>query len=221
MQHAVAERELSRDGEGFLALVDATDCAQRIESMSLDVLDVSRMEDGSFPLATSPVDLNLILQEAIRRHLGRAREDGLDLRAGTIEDRLFVIADSSVVARVLDNLIDNALRYSAEGGLVEIGARHVSPGVEIVVRDTGAGVAPAYRDKIFDRWFQNPSGSSRHHGVGLYFCRLAVEAHGGSIRVEGRSGDNRFIVSLPSVRGIKDSKDTTKEFDVPREKKYR
>ncbi len=209
---SVVERDIDAKTETALALDDASTCAHRIETMSLDVLDVARMEDGSFPLASKPVSLLQMVENTTRRHASRAKEEELSLELGFVDDRLVVIVDPSVVSRVLDNLIDNALRYTNPGGQVMLTAQQRGNAAEITVRDTGPGIAPEDRDRIFDQWFQVDSKSSRHHGVGLYFCRLAVEAHGGAIRVEGQSGDNRFIINLPGIMEIRETSDTTQEF---------
>ena len=211
---SVVEGEFEAGSEPAQALDDASVCAQRIEAMSLDVLDVSRMEDGTFPLASKPVGLHQLVKKTIRRHSMRAREEELTLELGYVDDRLLVIVDPSVVTRVLDNLVDNALRYTNPNGQVMVTAQQRGNSAEITVRDTGPGIAPADRDRIFDQGFQVGSKSSRHHGIGLYFCRLAVEAHGGTIRVEGQSGDNRFIINLPGVMETHESSDTTQEFAV-------
>jgi len=211
---SVVERDLTEDSEAIEAMTDAAVCAQRIEAMALDVLDVARMEDGAFPLTSRPIALHQVLESALRRQGNKARAQDLRLEIGLIDPRLVVIVDPGVISRVLDNLIDNALRYIDTAGQIMLMARRIDNAAEITVRDTGPGVAPEHRMRIFDQWFQADTTSVRHHGIGLYFCRLAVEAHGGTIRVEGQSGDNRFIVTLPGVIEVREASDTTQELVV-------
>ena len=105
--------------------------------------------------------------------------------------------DPYLFGRVLDNLVGNALRYAGAGGRVSLSSTSVDREVRVVVADTGPGIPADEQKRVFDQWYQVQGASRRHHGQGLYFCRLAVEAHGGTIHVEGLPGNNRFVVALP------------------------
>jgi signal transduction histidine kinase/pSer/pThr/pTyr-binding forkhead associated (FHA) protein len=188
---------LPSDPEASQALDDAMEGANRIVSMAEDLLTISRMEDGSFRLSTAAIPVTEALAHVIRRHARRAEELGVELELGLVEPQLKVTADPVVLGRVLDNLIGNALRYAGKGGRVALSGKRPEHTVDIVVTDTGPGVAPHERERIFEEWYRSSGRSARHHGIGLYFCRLAAQAHGGSIHVEGSPGDNRFVVSFP------------------------
>jgi signal transduction histidine kinase len=106
-----------------------------------------------------------------------------------------------MIHRVLNNLIDNALKYSPQNGEVIITAEIIADGKLVVkVKDQGPGVPDDYKNRIFERFVQIPSSGSRKRGsgLGLTYCRLAVEAHGGEIWVEDSpDGGSIFIFTLP------------------------
>ncbi len=185
--------------EEMEAMEDAEEIARRIVTMTEDMLTVSQLEEGELPLSTKAVSAVNVLERALRRHIAYAREYEIDLDTGPVVPGLSVIVDPKVFDRVLDNLLGNALRHAARGGRVRLSARFVSDQVEITVADSGPGVPPPDRERIFSEWYRASGRSGRHHGIGLYFCRLAAESLGGSIRVEGTPGDNRFIVSIPGI----------------------
>lgn len=204
-----------QESEEAGALEAATQCARRIVAMAEDVLDVSRMEEGTFPLETERVQVRSLMKDVIRRHKAQARECDVTLDLDDVDAHHCVLADGNVLARVLDNLVDNALRYAGEKGRVLFSLRTSRFSTELVVADTGPGIAPEHRDRIFEEWAQGDTNRhSRHRGIGLYFCRLAMEAHGGAIRVEGESKDNRFVLSLPTVEETETRSHTTDEVNV-------
>ena len=116
-------------------------------------------------------------------------------------------ADATLLGRALANLIDNALKFTPRGGQVVVSAERWSNGsglslVRCFVRDTGPGIPPEYRTRIFDRFVQiaNRPGLRRGTGIGLNFCQLAVEAHGGKIWVEDApGGGSEFSFTLQAV----------------------
>lgn len=193
------QMSLMASSEESVSLDAAHLCAKRIISMAEDVLDVSRMEEGTFPVETKRVSVWGLLTEALRRHAAQARELGIEIELGEVERDLHVLADAEVLSRVLDNLIDNALRYAGYGGSVRLEAQREHLATELCVIDSGPGIDPDQREQVFNEGVTvNPGELSRHHGIGLFFCRLAAKAHGGAIRIEGTSGDNRLVLSLPS-----------------------
>ena len=207
--------DLEEGSEEAVSLEAALGCSRRIVSMAEDILDVSRMEEGSFPLESERIQVRTLMNEVIARHQAQARDVAVSLELGDVDAQLRIYADPDVMARVLDNLIDNGLRYAGEGGSVRLGARRSRLSTELIVADTGPGVDPDDRDLIFEEWARaRRERHSRHRGIGLYFCRLAVEAHGGAIRVEGEREDNRFVVSLPVLEDVADKALTLDEIDA-------
>lgn len=196
--HSFIRGSLEANSDEMEAMDDAVEIARRIVDMSEDVLAVSRMEDGSFPLATRVVNAQQLLTRTLRRHASHAREQDVSVALGPIEEGLEIIVDPSLVDRMLDNLIGNAIRHAGDDGWVILGAGSNGTHAELIVSDSGPSVPPDQREQVFTEWYCTESTQARHHGIGLYFCRVASEAHGGTIRVEGTPGDNRFVISFPS-----------------------
>jgi signal transduction histidine kinase len=177
---------------------------QRVLSLVESLLDISRMQSGSMGLALAPVDLRLLADSVLSETQAQAGEYGLTLCNEVPLDLPQIPADAGKLGRVLVNLVDNALKYSPSGGKIVI---MVDPGSgnEIIIRvsDDGPGIPDEYREKIFERFAQIPHqrGRSRGSGLGLTFCKLAVEAHGGRIWVEPRpGGGSLFSFTLPLER---------------------
>ena len=115
-----------------------------------------------------------------------------------------VFADKDLLVRVLANVVENAIRNAPPGTSVTVSAARSQGGVELRVADRGPGIAPEMRDKVFDAFVQVDSGSERtfargSRGLGLTFCKLAIEAHGGQIAVEDGAPGAVFVVRLPEA----------------------
>jgi signal transduction histidine kinase len=136
--------------------------------------------------------------------MSQALEYGVILRNEIPEEFPQIRADLGKVTRVLTNLIDNALKFTPAGGQIILSAaRHGSHLIAVQVNDTGPGVPEEFREKIFERFSQVPGlvGRRRGSGLGLTFCRLALEAQGGRIWVEPRpGGGSSFVFTLPAAR---------------------
>jgi two-component system sensor histidine kinase TctE len=106
-----------------------------------------------------------------------------------------------MIRRCLSNLLDNALKFTPQGGRVTLSVAQGETAQVLALEDTGPGVPIEYRERIFERFAQIPGAAGRRRGtgLGLPFARLAIEAHGGSITVgEGSEGGARFEIVLPS-----------------------
>ena len=133
-----------------------------------------------------------------------ALEYGIILHNDIPDDLSAVRADLNKTTRVLTNLVDNALKFTPAGGQISLSAAHLTDGfITVKVSDTGPGVPEGYREKIFERFSQVPGlvGRRRGSGLGLTFCRLAIEAQGGKIWMEPRPGGGSiFMYTLPVSR---------------------
>jgi two-component system, sensor histidine kinase and response regulator len=130
----------------------------------------------------------------------RAKSAGIELKLEV--GASVVAADEDLLRRVLENLVDNAIRHSPEGSKIQLSSVQHEGGVEIRVADGGPGIEPAARERVFERFVQlenEPTIKRRGgRGLGLAFCKLAVEAHGGKIWIEeGRPGAV-FCLRLPA-----------------------
>ncbi len=182
---AEALRIARRGGTKLRSLVDA-------------ILDVARLEQGSVPLALAPVDLRSSVEEAfeLQRPLAEARR--LRLVNEVYAELPPALADRDLLSRILQNLLGNAIGFSPAEGTVRVGAALDGPGaLRVTVADEGPGIAPESRDRVFER-FVTGRGAASGSGLGLTFCRLAVEAQGGRIRVESApSGGALLAFTLP------------------------
>jgi signal transduction histidine kinase len=190
------------DAESMDVLRDVYVAATHMHRMVLSLLDVARSEEGSLELRPQPVPLN----EWFEQTLALTR---LQLRSNP--ERLVATVsggaapfDPAMLSRVVQNLLDNALKYSPAANPVLVTAG-LTPGggLRVVVEDSGRGVPPQDRERIFEPWARvkqedDAAVARASHGLGLAFCKRAVTAHGGTIRVEPvEPTGSRFVVELP------------------------
>jgi signal transduction histidine kinase len=142
-----------------------------------------------------------LAQDAVQQFRLQADERGIDLQVEVPGGPAIVEGDMSLLARVLDNLLDNGLRYTSDGGKVTLGLRESTQWVNVEVRDTGCGISPEDLPHVFDRFFgpQQQDAESDHAGLGLAIAKRIVELHGGSIEVDSHLGQGTtFSVTLPA-----------------------
>ena len=179
----------------------------RLDRLVVDIAEVSRLDAELSRARFEPVDVGRLIESLLGMWDARAGERGVRLafarpRAGTA----IVMGEESRLARVFDNLVDNAISFSPDGGLVEIAAARIGEDVVVAVEDEGPGIAPEAREAIFNR-FQSirPEGEAfgRHSGLGLAIAKAIVEGHDGRIeaedRYDGRTGA-RFVIRLSGVQ---------------------
>ncbi len=183
------------------ALHVARRSARRVLGMVEAMLDISRMQSGSMEIKLSETNLRAQATSLLADFIPQANEFGIILRNEVPPDLPTVNADQSKLVRVLTNLLDNALKFTPSGGQVILSAELFEENmVALSVSDTGPGIPEDYREKIFERFSQIPgqSGRRRGSGLGLTFCRLAIEAHGGQIWADSRpEGGSVFTLTLP------------------------
>ncbi|MDH3592672.1 MAG: hybrid sensor histidine kinase/response regulator [Planctomycetota bacterium] len=188
-----------------------SDAASRLHRMILDLLDIAGMEEGA--LAIDPVDVDALelLSQAIDDVDASARQRSVELVLDEKPDPCLIHGDPGMLRRVMDNLITNAVEHSPADSCVRVHCREREEGIELSVRDEGPGVPEEQRERIFDKFargnHKTPHGVNR--GLGLTFCRLAVEAHGGAIWVErSPEGGSVFRALLPAADTAEDSTGT-------------
>jgi two-component system, sensor histidine kinase and response regulator len=173
--------------------------ANRLTEMISQVLDVSRLEVGQMPVALAETDLVALLPSAVSG-LGPA-PNGVQVGYDLPGEPLLVSCDPDLISRVVGNLVGNAFKFARRNGEVRIGLAASNGRVRVTVTDDGPGIAPEFREVIFEKFGQTPEGrlkKARSSGLGLTFCKLAVAAHGGEIGVEAAvPGGSRFWVDLP------------------------
>lgn len=181
-------------------LAIAQGSCERMQRLVDSLLEVSRLEEGDEQLSLSQVDLTKMVNDVIRRCSLLAR-GGVRIRANLEPELPELAFDLDKIERVLMNLVDNSLKYAPENSEVIVGARLADGMAHVSVTDSGPGIPADERERIFERFSQIP-GSTPHRlgfGLGLTYCRLAVERHGGRIWVEpGPNGQGScFIFALP------------------------
>lgn len=176
--------------------------ASRMLKMILNLLDVEALDEGKMQLREEPVDAVGVARAAVEECASSAAIAQVSIELDAV-DEAWVRADRSVLRRVLDNLLSNAFTHTPSGGTVEVTVLGRPEGVEISVEDSGPGIPEEHRDTIFDKYRQvdgsEPTGAS-NRGLGLTFCKMAIEAHGGTIWVEQAPGGGaRFRTILPDA----------------------
>jgi signal transduction histidine kinase len=174
--------------------------ADALQQMIMNLLDLSKGEEGRLVAVRKDVDLVALVRDVTRALEVRATNQDVALR--TSDDLPSLRADEALLRRVLENLLENAIRHAPRGTVVRIDARREGEGAVIRISDAGSGVAPELRDKIFDRYYRAEPEAQRNaqgRGLGLAFCKLAVEAHGGRIGVDDAMPGSTFWVEIPDA----------------------
>ncbi len=175
-----------RSGERLFSLIDS-------------ILDVARLESGRAELTWQSIDVRELVEEALEqvRPVVIARE--IYLESSLPENLPTPVGDRRLLLRTLVNLLDNAIKFTPPGGKIRVDVQpFASDMLLFAVSDTGPGIPPEYQERIFDRFARMPGQSVQGTGIGLTFCKLAVESHGGRIWVESRPGEGAtFKFTLP------------------------
>jgi signal transduction histidine kinase len=173
-----------------------------------DLLDVSRIITGKLRMSVQPVDLGAVIIAAVDGLRPAAEARGIRLQLQLDSPAGQVSGDPDRLQQVTWNLVSNAIKFTPRGGRVLVRLERVESHVEVVVVDTGQGIAPEFLPHVFDRFRQADATTTRVHGglgLGLSIVRQLVELHGGTVRVEsaGEGQGSTFVVSLPlaAVRG--------------------
>lgn len=174
--------------------------AERMNQLIEDLLDATRLQQGRLKVAAAPVRLQAITAEAAGMLQPVAGARGIALETVEPEESLMVMADTSRILQVLSNLVGNALKFTPQGGRVEIRCRAENGAARIEVEDTGSGIDAEQLPHLFNRFWQANSADRRGVGLGLSIARGIVEAHGGRIQVESEVGKGSvFSFTLPLV----------------------
>lgn len=190
------------DPETLQVMLAQTD---RLARLVDQLLDLSKLESGEMPLDRTDVEVERLIEQVLSeievasagKHVRVARTIPADLPA--------IEADAERVHQVLYNLVDNAVRFTPEGGAVTVSAHRHDGSVEITVADTGVGIEQEHLPRLFERFYRADPARSRGDGgtgIGLAIARSVVEAHGGHIRAESFPGrGSTFIFDLPVAAG--------------------
>jgi two-component system sensor histidine kinase BaeS len=198
--------ELQRDGQVDEAtrrefLDRSSEQISRLDWMSTNLLDLSRIDAGIFPLDVRPGDLRDPIRSVVEAHAELAEQRGVSLRSEVPSAPVMLRFDRERIVQLLSNLVGNGLKFTPRGGEVRVTLTDVPEGAMLVVRDSGPGILAAELPHIFERFFRGTNvGEARASGsgLGLAIARSIVEMHGGQIEVASAIGEgSAFTVRLP------------------------
>jgi signal transduction histidine kinase len=193
---ALSDEKLPGTPEVYAILHQET---QHLSLLVDDLRTLSLADAGELPLNLLSSDTRALLEWVATRHAFAAQEKGISLRVEAGQDGLCAIMDPERMAQVLDNLVNNAFRYTPSGGEVILAARLAGGKAHLQVRDNGSGIAPEDLPHVFDRFYRGDKSRSQsgESGLGLAIAKSIVEAHGGTIAVESASGKGTtFTITL-------------------------
>ena len=214
------------DGEGLRTALEtihrnATAQAQLIE----ELLEASRLITGKILLNLEPTDIVPVIGNAIEIVRPRAAAKNIEIRTSFESGARTITSDSTRLQQMVWNLLTNAIKFTPNGGHIDVRTDVVGGNVRIIVNDSGMGISPEFLPFVFDRFRQQDSTSTRRHdglGLGLAIVRHLTELHGGQVAAEseGMEKGSTFIISLPLAQSEQDLEspqaqdtDATADFD--------
>ena len=175
--------------------------AERLAQLTADLMTLSQIEVNTREFHFSEHNVNEMLDQAAETIEQIARKKDVTVKVEHAPDNTVVSCDSGAIHQVLTNLLDNAAKYTSEGGSIRVGARRADANVEFYVADTGIGIAPEHIPRLFERFYRVDKARSRQlggTGLGLAIVKHLVLSHRGGVRVESRLGaGSTFYFALP------------------------
>lgn len=172
---------------------------ERIQRMTESLLDMSLLEAGQPIGKRTQVNVTDLIYEAVEAIVSTVNNKNQSISYKVGENLPGVMVDQDMIRRVVTNLLENASKYSPQGSNIEVGTNHQDAMVNVWVQDHGPGIPASEHVRIFDKFTRLKSENGpKGLGLGLAYCRLAVQAHGGKIWVESELGvGSRFVFTLP------------------------
>ena len=163
--------------------------------MLTNLLDIGKADEGQLAPLRRTIDAGDLVRAVTEELQPRAAAAELELVTQIEATQLY--ADRDLIHRVLANLVDNAIRHAPSGSAVRVAVQRVAGGVELKVIDAGPGIPESLRERVFERFVTGEKGATRtNRGLGLAFCKAAVEAHGGRIWIEDAAPGAAFCVRV-------------------------
>jgi signal transduction histidine kinase len=179
--------------------------SERLSVLINELFELSKLEAGDTHLNSEPFQLAELAQDVVQKFELAARKRDVELVAHIAQAAPFVSGDIALIERVLENLIENALRHTAAGGSIDITVHPQREWIQVQVRDTGSGIPAKDLPYVFDRFYRVDKSRSEYSGgagLGLAIAKRVIELHGGTIEVSSESGRGTcFSFTLPVLRG--------------------
>jgi len=190
------------DAERVNAVNVIRDEVERANTLIQNMLNISRLESGTMPLARHRVNVQDLLNDTVKTMGTRAESRNVSLKLKTATNLRPARLDKDMFRIALDNIVSNAIKYSHAGGAVTLSAEeNDADELEIVTNDQGIGISAADCAKVFDKYYRGDSDQVLErsgHGLGLYLAKQIVELHHGSVSVSSELGKgSRFTIRLP------------------------
>ena len=173
--------------------------SKRLINLIMDLLQIKKMEDGNVVLNRAKVKCgDFVASVSWLADLAKRESKSLNI---DYDSDLELFIDADLIARVIENLVSNAIKHTGKEGIITVNIKKIEEGALFEVVDTGEGIPEEYLDRVFDKFFkveQQQLKGKLDTGLGLAFCKLVVDAHGGKIGVESKIGSgSRFYFNLP------------------------
>jgi PAS domain S-box-containing protein len=187
--------------EQFFAVAERS--SKKLYLLIDSLLDLARLEDGQTVLTPRQIDVGRMVREVVEQMQPTAAARELHLHSHVLEEPPALWGDPDLLQRVLLNLLDNAIKFTPPHGEIDVSVSQPDPeSLMFAISDTGAGIPPEFHEQIFDRFSRVPNQETRGTGLGLAFCRLAIDAHGGHIWAESQPEQGTtFKFTLPAGKG--------------------
>jgi len=179
--------------------------SERMHRLTMDLLDLSRLQEGRLSLSRHPLDLNALLHEAAARYHGLPPRRGVSFVENLSDERLTIVGDPDRLAQIVSNLVDNALKFCDAGGEVRLGSARDGVSALATVHNSGPDLAPQTLALVFDRFYRGDHSRAQQtggSGIGLAIVRELAVAHGGAVTPWSAPGQGvTMTLRLPLVNG--------------------
>lgn len=169
---------------------------ERLTTLISDLQELSRAESGKLSLEKKPVDLNVLVEEVLFKFEKRIAEKEIQVETDLEGSLPLALVDEKRIGQVLENILNNAIKYNYQKGRVRVSTTRDGEGVRITIADTGQGISPQDLPHIFERFYRGDKSRSRHTGgtgIGLSIAKNLVEAHRGTISVQSQPGQGSTL----------------------------
>lgn len=182
------------------------DEVERLSTLINNLLALTKFELGGMQISRQRVRLHELLEDAFRNISQSGRGKGLKFELDLPREMSPVFMDKDLLRIAINNLLTNAIKYNSPDGQVTLSAEELNGEIEISVRDTGIGIAPADQHRVFDKFFRSDDEKAREqtgHGLGLPLAQQIIQMHHGSLTLESEYGKgSRFVIRLETDSGV-------------------